>query len=485
MKLKGKSVIELTNIKTGKKEIYENKNIVTNSIKNMFGINLSALVSSSRLRSIFMPLYRNALGGVLAFDNTIAEDPDILFAPPNVNYVAYAGNNINTTTDKRRGSLNADECEATDNQIKLVWDFSTSQGNGTIKCLSLTSGFGGRVGDGGNAIIGDGYYNSSSWNPPCYYESERFIRISDNIQLPGWVEPLGIYKVDFETGDIYYSTLWEKKLTLNKVHHDFFKFGLNQGCNNWKTVSSSSVTLNLFKNYNKNYYGDNYNRYLSAFDGNKYVYYFYAGNNYYYSNDAWNNPCTEVIGMRVNIYDPTDFSEFTWTFSGFSVRSVNYNRQYNVVILNNKVYFWAFSPANNIVAIPIVVEDKTFTVDDVSFLTKSADSITNLATYGNEPLRSTSSFVLNGVGYLNNAVFRDGDTEYKTMNKINGRNYSFIGFPQMYKNFLLSFYLSGNYGCMELYVPTNYLATINNLETPIEKTAEKTMKITYTLTQTE
>ena len=148
MKLKGKSVIELTNIKTGKKEIYENKNIVTNSIKNIFGINLSALVSTSHLRSKFMPLYKNALGGVLAFDNTIAEDPDILFAPPNVNYVAYAGNNINTTTDKRRGSLNAAECEATDNQIKLVWDFSTSQGNGTIKCLSLTSGFGGRVGDG-------------------------------------------------------------------------------------------------------------------------------------------------------------------------------------------------------------------------------------------------------------------------------------------------------------------------------------------------
>ena len=44
MKLKGKSVIELTNIKTGEKEIYENKNIVTNSIKNIFGINLSALV---------------------------------------------------------------------------------------------------------------------------------------------------------------------------------------------------------------------------------------------------------------------------------------------------------------------------------------------------------------------------------------------------------------------------------------------------------
>lgn len=483
MKLKGKSVIELTDVKTGQKEFYENENIVTNSIKNIFGINLSALVSSNQLRSKFMPLYKNALGGVFAFDKEIEENPDILFAPSDVNYVAYAGNNINTTTDKRRGSLNAAECEATDNQIKLVWDFSTSQGNGTIKCLSLTSGCGGRFGDGGNAIIGDGYYNSSNWNPPCYYESERFIKISDNIQLPSWVEPLGIYKVDFETGDIYYSTLWEKKLNLSKIHHDFFKFGLNQGCNNWKGVSSSEVTLNLFKNYNKNYYSNYYNYYLSAFDGNKYVYYFYAGNNY--GNNAWNNPCTEVIGMRINIYDPTDFSEFTWTFSGFSVRSVGSSRYYNIVILNNKVYFWAFSPANNIVAVPIVAEDKTFTADDVSFLTKSADSTTNLTTYANQSLQSTSSFVLNGVGYLNNAVFRDGDTEYKTMNKISGCNRSFIGFPQMYKNFLLSFYLNGDYGCMELYVPTNYLATINNLETPIKKTAEKTMKITYTLTQTE
>jgi hypothetical protein len=32
---------------------------------------------------------------------------------------------------------------------------------------------------------------------------------------------------------------------------------------------------------------------------------------------------------------------------------------------------------------------------------------------------------------------------------------------------------------------TPYLATINNLETPIEKTDDKTMKITYILTEVE
>lgn len=484
MKLKGKSVIELTDVKTGQKEFYENENIVTNSIKNIFGINLSALVSSNQLRSKFMPLYKNALGGVFAFDKEIEENPDILFAPSDVNYVAYAGNNINTTADKKRGSINADECEATDNQIKLVWDFSTSQGNGTIKCLSLTSGFGGRFGDGGDAIIGDGCYNSSNWYPPCNYESERFIKVSDNIQFPNWLEPLGFYKIDFEAGNMYYSVLFDKKLHVAKVHHDFFKFSLNESCNNWKTVSSSDITLNLFKNYNKNRYSSDYNNYSTAFDGDKYIYYFYIGNN----NGSWDIGCTEIIGMRINIYDYTDFSEFTWNFSGFSVREIGYRRYYDIVILNNKVYFWAFSPANNIVAIPIVAEDKTFTTDDVSFLTKSKNATTNIKTptsNNKQTLRSTYSFALNGVGYLNNAVFKDGDTEYRTMNKINGRDIAFVGFPQMYKNFLLSFYLNENCGCMELYIPTNYLATINNLETPIEKTADKTMKITYTLTQTE
>lgn len=35
----------------------------------------------------------------------------------------------------------------------------------------------------------------------------------------------------------------------------------------------------------------------------------------------------------------------------------------------------------------------------------------------------------------------------------------------------------------ELYLYTPYLATINNLGTPVIKTADKTMKITYTITE--
>lgn len=55
-----------------------------------------------------------------------------------------------------------------------------------------------------------------------------------------------------------------------------------------------------------------------------------------------------------------------------------------------------------------------------------------------------------------------------------------------YKTFGLreSMYSSSYYHVYkELYLYTPYLATINNLGTPVIKTADKTMKITYTITE--
>jgi hypothetical protein len=55
-----------------------------------------------------------------------------------------------------------------------------------------------------------------------------------------------------------------------------------------------------------------------------------------------------------------------------------------------------------------------------------------------------------------------------------------------YGPFLLGY--GGYYGQntkRELFMLSPYLATINNLSTSVIKTADKTMKITYTITETE
>lgn len=53
----------------------------------------------------------------------------------------------------------------------------------------------------------------------------------------------------------------------------------------------------------------------------------------------------------------------------------------------------------------------------------------------------------------------------------------------MIKEWVYSYNGYRNYKDLYLYTP--YLATINNLDTPVIKTADKTMKITYTLTETK
>ena len=54
-----------------------------------------------------------------------------------------------------------------------------------------------------------------------------------------------------------------------------------------------------------------------------------------------------------------------------------------------------------------------------------------------------------------------------------------------YKNFLVGW--GGSYGneYRTMYLLTPYLATINNLSSAVVKTVDKTMKITYTLTEEE
>jgi hypothetical protein len=47
--LKGKSIIELTNIHTGEKEIYEDENLVTEAVFDVLNTNLQGDVRQSQL----------------------------------------------------------------------------------------------------------------------------------------------------------------------------------------------------------------------------------------------------------------------------------------------------------------------------------------------------------------------------------------------------------------------------------------------------
>lgn len=99
------------------------------------------------------------------------------------------------------------------------------------------------------------------------------------------------------------------------------------------------------------------------------------------------------------------------------------------------------------------------------------------------------SYVADDDMVINGWYFEDGKPAQK-IDSIGYQRYCAWGEKQMarYKTYMLKEWVysyNGYRNYKDLYLYTPYLATINNLDTPVIKTADKTMKITYTLTETK
>jgi len=137
--LKGHTKIELTDVNTGEKTVVEEDNLVTNAVQYLLAF--MNKINRNPSNEIF-PIATNALGGLMLFNRTLAEDANNMAFPGDAVLVGYADRNSNSD-DTMRGSLNSIESYATDTGYVSVWDFSTSQANGTIQALALTSKYAG------------------------------------------------------------------------------------------------------------------------------------------------------------------------------------------------------------------------------------------------------------------------------------------------------------------------------------------------------
>ncbi|MBQ7927098.1 MAG: hypothetical protein IJ335_12565, partial [Lachnospiraceae bacterium] len=162
MKLKGKTTIELTDVNTGEVTTVEHENMMTNALNIFFNHNpmgmFNSMSNSRTLRyfnKYFVPICPNLLGGILLFSEALEENGDKLLIGSSELPMGYASNNTNPYDDSKRGSMNLNESMAIDNGYKFVWDFATSQANGTIAALALTNYL------GGAAVYGNTYDDTS------------------------------------------------------------------------------------------------------------------------------------------------------------------------------------------------------------------------------------------------------------------------------------------------------------------------------------
>lgn len=146
--LKGKTIIELTDTKTGKKERYEDNNLVTGAIndiildrKKYYEYSHGNGFEKSNNYSCFyhmFPLYERFFGGIMLLSNNVDETHKYITGEDVVIGSATYGN-VYGGLDPQIGSYNETESEINTEEkyVKYVYDFETNQGNGTISSVCL------------------------------------------------------------------------------------------------------------------------------------------------------------------------------------------------------------------------------------------------------------------------------------------------------------------------------------------------------------
>lgn len=149
--LKGNTKIELTDVNTGKKQVIKKHNLITNAVNEIFnmpfGIDNDYTTNNTVDISHNPETFKDLFGGIMLFDSEITENANTLFPSYTSNMIGCgaADSSIATSENKFMGSYNSNESEfnIANKMLKLVYDYTTSQANGTINSICLTDLFSG------------------------------------------------------------------------------------------------------------------------------------------------------------------------------------------------------------------------------------------------------------------------------------------------------------------------------------------------------
>lgn len=145
MGIKGSATIELTNA-DGSKEIYKHDNMITNAVQDLCMSQRGEMATILKIVNNGDSYAQALFGGLLLFDETLDTDANNYFIPT-AKCTGYASQDAYAGLDTCRGSFNASEGGIQpDGSYKFVWDFATSQANGTIKSLALCPNMMGQIG---------------------------------------------------------------------------------------------------------------------------------------------------------------------------------------------------------------------------------------------------------------------------------------------------------------------------------------------------
>lgn len=438
-KVKGHTKIELTDVKTGKKQVIEKDNAFQAGVLASYMRSMGAYNNNPYANDTWagQPIWRNLCGGIFCFADPIDNSGgEVEYMPAGNEMVAngaYMVNNAGTPIEL--GSYNEVESSTSGNDsVTFVYDWMTSQGNGTISCVCLTTEIGGYIGYGNKSGVAHSTRRSLTQNQSSNSTGSGIIY--DNAS---WS-----FGYDFSTKEFSVTRTpleISKGSIFDKIAEDTETYTYTGEITNKNTLNGS--------------------QFFWAYVGGGNILVWHAGANGFSSSEAASiTPNETYYFLRFNLGTKT-FTQCQITNTtgrslliGTLLGACAFDEQY--------AYFGGsgYWSSSFHCSAPIEV---------FNYLTGAhvTTLMSGLSTELNRPLggRLTDEIMC-----LSNRIY---DKTNDTLYEYNGSFPSYYQYNPELDAMVYS-------GC---YKNPLILATINNLDTPVTKTAAQTMKITYTLTK--
>lgn len=416
--MKGHVKLELRNA-NGETKVVNQDNLITNAVPMNIANCVTLNASSNRLSSYdaFANL-RNALGGILLFDDNLSEDKNNISFPTDCNLLGI-GSNTNDSKYKDLATFVSSESTYDENGIKMVWDFNASQGNGIIKSIALTNFkaylniF--RLGDDNEGLI----TINSAWNelPNNNY----------GILIPFYFINDSCYIFNYSNNSIY-----------------MINSNLDGSIKPYERYNS---TLAKVLNINKDVLDI-----ADGFDGYVYVLHPDSIKRYKVSDLSFDEDTNFQI--NINIENKT-----------------NWTSRYSMIVICDKIaYLFYYSDCYYKINLETMEQEKIQLSSMICGISKYGNS--HVLFYYTNTSKPYPIYKLDlKTGTISKTCLSFPNNYFKSFNKrLNKSGLS------------LMTYYTNRYEIIYVGIPRNYLGTICNLKTPIEKTVDQTLRVTYTLT---
>lgn len=239
---------------------------------------------------------KTMIGGVLLFPKAITEDVNNIFLSSDNLPVVYASSDVNATANTRRGSMNLTESKALDDGYRFVWEFTPSQGNGTIAAVGLTHKHG-----GANA------YGSEVDDASPFLQVRKMSLELDDADMEILYK---VVEVDFENNLLYAIGYASSTVQIYKYRIPVFNVRLNEKLDDTTLTLLDETVLqcSAFK-----FYGSYtpYGQFIDGKDG-----YWYG-----FSNQQNTSGDAEMLWIRIRKSDYS-FTEGSWTLSNAAIPAI-------------------------------------------------------------------------------------------------------------------------------------------------------------------